>query len=1027
MTPKKQTGSRKSKRTGDVSTPTAGDKAVANTGDGLTGVDMELGMPLPASTADNILATLMGNSAAPLSLPGAVVTGTVPTGKNAVENASGSGNGVSGKSKKGSSKKSRSSRNVAATENDVDGGDNAVDGSVDGLGGGSSVNPNRQQRANNTSTTGTAKNSSTGNNSGRDKPSSSDRHNFGLILAGTAGSGATSARSARSNNADTRPQSAALKKGPIAGMAPNNGEDRQSSSSSISNAGGGYNSKRSGYRKGGVKNQPTVDNNGYAGNDDVDEEGEGEEDEYYDEHGEDAMESSAKKRKFEKKALNRPKRQIVRSSHKEKASSEVGAGEEEGDFEGFEDGEVDQEDDEEEFDDEDEDDDDESYYSDEDEEDSNFKAIKDSEFDLDGISLGSSQVGGVAGISMVVNMKNEIMKRIDDMEVDLKKHHLFTYLISDLRSSVEHTKNRVDRLIASVNINTLLSDSVFKKIEQAGILWTKVYGELLFGLENLKNDVGEESFAGSTGKFSASSSQSSVQKLNTLDENSSLGSLSKAPGGSIQPVGNPFLGQCTELVSLIEQCLELFSTVDNSLPLTLERLNPKLEQIYNLASELLIADDNLKKNNEIGGASSKLYGNFNSEYSFDDILCSDLKANMRKLVEEATTASFPILDEGIAKVQLQQRMTALERNMDNKVSKPDFDKNDHEVRHLVKKKVGHEEFVTVTSKLASVAELMNMKNRIMDAVGMGGSALGGGMGADGTRLNSRDNSFIAVNNEEMKELRTRFELLSKQYQDVHSFCSQFIPRDEVHEVMRTVVAEMKMLKNNCVRESLFNEAMKKKADADELQAIVFAISGAIGDLNLNTTNEGNWSSAVHAKCLLCDKPVLGVLNNLQKKGGNNNAAINNAAAVVPSNKMVKMNEAANSSRPTSSFPINSNKNSPSSKLQSMSVANLREKVQLQGGFPQLASGPSEKIAAVVDAYHNQRPRTSPTNTLLQQRMLQQQQQPEKDSRDSSMLARLASQNVAVSKSERAKVVSELAIIRNSIDILPEINVRRYVL
>ena len=40
----------------------------------------------------------------------------------------------------------------------------------------------------------------------------------------------------------------------------------------------------------------------------------------------------------------------------------------------------------------------------------------------------------------------------------------------------------------------------------------------------------------------------------------------------------------------------------------------------------------------------------------------------------------------------------------------------------------------------------------------------------GDRANSRDNSFIAVNNEEMKELRTRFEILSKQYQDVHGFC-----------------------------------------------------------------------------------------------------------------------------------------------------------------------------------------------------------------------------------------------------------------
>lgn len=52
------------------------------------------------------------------------------------------------------------------------------------------------------------------------------------------------------------------------------------------------------------------------------------------------------------------------------------------------------------------------------------------------MSLGSSQVGGVAGLATVALVKREIMKRIDDMEVDLKKHHLFTYLIADLRSTV---------------------------------------------------------------------------------------------------------------------------------------------------------------------------------------------------------------------------------------------------------------------------------------------------------------------------------------------------------------------------------------------------------------------------------------------------------------------------------------------------------------------------------------------------------------------------------------------------------------
>jgi len=142
-----------------------------------------------------------------------------------------------------------------------------------------------------------------------------------------------------------------------------------------------------------------------------------------------------------------------------------------------------------------------------------------------------------------------------------------------------------------------------------------------------------------------------------LDESLSIGSYTKAP------VPNPFLSQCTELVSLIEQCLELFSTVDNSLPLTLERLNPKLQQISNLASELLTADEIMKKNNDgmnAGGPGIKMFGNFNPEYSFDDILCSDLKANMRRLVEEVYKAillKIFVVDFTRCMFRLQQQVT----------------------------------------------------------------------------------------------------------------------------------------------------------------------------------------------------------------------------------------------------------------------------------------------------------------------------------------------------------------------------------
>ena len=42
-----------------------------------------------------------------------------------------------------------------------------------------------------------------------------------------------------------------------------------------------------------------------------------------------------------------------------------------------------------------------------------------------------------------------------------------------------------------------------------------------------------------------------------------------------------------------------------------------------------------------------------------------------------------------------------------------------------------------------------------------------------------------------------------------------------------------------------------------LHRVIVAITSAIGDFSLQENTDGNYSSAVHAKCLLCDKPVLG--------------------------------------------------------------------------------------------------------------------------------------------------------------------------
>jgi hypothetical protein len=48
------------------------------------------------------------------------------------------------------------------------------------------------------------------------------------------------------------------------------------------------------------------------------------------------------------------------------------------------------------------------------------------------------------------------------------------------------------------------------------------------------------------------------------------------------------------------------------------------------------------------------------------------------------------------------------------------------------------------------------------------------------------------------------------------------------------------------------ESLKAKADIAEVERIVKTITEAVGDLNINSADA---SAAIHAKCLICDKPV----------------------------------------------------------------------------------------------------------------------------------------------------------------------------
>ena len=95
----------------------------------------------------------------------------------------------------------------------------------------------------------------------------------------------------------------------------------------------------------------------------------------------------------------------------------------------------------------------------------------------------------------------------------------------------------------------------------------------------------------------------------------------------------------------------------------------------------------------------------------------------------------------------------------------------------------------------------------------------------------------------------KFEALYRDFQDLKLFTKKFVPRDEVNEAMQSVLQEVKTVKVNSVSLANFNAALKSKADDNQVQRLITALRGAMGNL------EARSSAVGYLRCLICDKPV----------------------------------------------------------------------------------------------------------------------------------------------------------------------------
>ena len=58
------------------------------------------------------------------------------------------------------------------------------------------------------------------------------------------------------------------------------------------------------------------------------------------------------------------------------------------------------------------------------------------------------------------------------------------------------------------------------------------------------------------------------------------------------------------------------------------------------------------------------------------------------------------------------------------------------------------------------------------------------------------------------------------------------------------------MRANAVTNNVFNDALKHKADGEDVQKLIRSLTDAMGNVDGRTA-----SSIVHTKCLVCDAPV----------------------------------------------------------------------------------------------------------------------------------------------------------------------------
>lgn len=428
----------------------------------------------------------------------------------------------------------------------------------------------------------------------------------------------------------------------------------------------------------------------------------------------------------------------------------------------------------------------------------------------------------------------EYNQRVGDLETSVGTFKRIAFTIDDLKNAVDNIRHKVDRVTGGESIDEQMEHSILAKVHATQMHWKKVLGEFLFAFESMGDHMFEDD---------------GLHKEDNGDHHHAHHGRDASTHG-----GKHFFQRCKAFVTFLEEQIDIAFEIapNDKIASVLERLNPQLNRIFDFAQELLQLDTAARQSETL-------------DYCFDDLICSDLTPSLRQFVSEGVKMSLPILDEHVHKALLQRQVQQLLSLMDKKADKIQLVENEAVTRSLLQQKVDLMEFKTVTSKLASNAEVQRLSQLVNETrnVGQGTAAQfagnrssGGGSGGALADINAENISEIPA----FAEVQSRCESLSQLYHDLKGVTLKMVPKEEVAEALKAVILELKQLRRNAVTQQMFKDGLKLKADTKEVDRIMRSIAEVLGDINITASDLSaqGLAAAFHAKCLLCDKPVTNV-------------------------------------------------------------------------------------------------------------------------------------------------------------------------